>query len=750
MCRWIAIALSLATLAAASARAADVTVGEGGKKAPAVRDLTAPKHYMPDLTRYDTQKRADKLLGKPKPVTRQDYLAFIYEESPYAPKAIIETPDRGHYGVRHAFPALAHYAASGDKALGRAIKKCLRLYDTAVRNDVKKDGWQWRYMHDPTLLCMYRKVFQEKKSWSPADEKWFKGFFPWMCRTVHVWGTKPDFWRGPMHRSTGEAMMKRLAVAMYPDVPEAAVWKRYVELQWGDVWPYRDNPINDTGYFNGQAFPMALGAHLLGMKEVFADARMRKFWDRLIHMTGPDGSIIPFGPQSGWNAGDGERLMFLELAATHTGDGRYRFAAHRIFNYMRSQADVLRGNHMLDHFSQLGVAVAYLVADDSIKPVEPEAGSIVLHHAETLRVKGKEGAKHYLKDLDPDPLKAQICCSLIVTEKQLPFKLCLRSGWKPGDLYMLVDLFPRHDPMNVGGVLGMVRYNSVLTHTVNSKHVTDWQNMFRVEDLSGMATSVINPNPHTVDAYYMDVSVPSFEDRKAATHAVVRVKDYNGFPMTLQREFFFVKNRFCLVRDTATFREAFLARLGPNWRTQNIGPRVGKNWANTFVSAPQAFGQVFHQPGMDLLVYHAPRPDRQLVIGDAPIPKWKVLPYTLRYVQEGLVKAGMPYAFTHLLLPSFPTPPGAGAHPADGVTVLADDAEKSVWRIRSGKDREEWVVLNASGKAVDVAGLVTDARQAYVDLTGGKPTRVLVLDGTHLTVSGENIFRQAKRGDFEK
>ena len=59
-----------------------------------------------------------------------------------------------------------------------------------------------------------------------------------------------------------------------------------------------------------------------------------------------------------------------------------------------------------------------------------------------------------------------------------------------------------------------------------------------------------------------------------------------------------------------------------------------------------------------------------------------------------------------------------GQYMAAGVSVLADDAEKSVWRIRFEKDREEWVVFNGEGKPVDVAGLKTDARQAYVDLRG--------------------------------
>lgn len=731
----------------------------GGKPA---KVLGSNSRFMEDISRYDARLRADKNQIQPASVTRQSYVDYIYPESTYGANAIRTGPDRAQYGVRHAFPALVHYDAKNDKELGVGIKRTLRLYGEKIRQTVKDEKWHSHYMHDPVLLCLYRKVFREHNDWSADDEQWFKGLYVFMCRTVHVWDTPPDYWRGPMHRSTGEAIMKLLAVKMYPDIPEAAAWAEYGRRQWQDWWDCRDNPINDINYFCGQVFPIAIGSHLLGREEVFTDPGMRKFWDRLIHMTTPDGAVIPFGPAWGWNSHAGERLMFLEIAAAHTGDGRYRFVAHRIFNYLLYQQEVTKTQHMLDHFSQLGVAVAYFLGDHRIQPIEPEAGSVLLHHAETLRVRDKEGALAYFQDLDPDPLKAQICCGLICTKQQLPFKLCLRSGWSPGDLYMLVDLFPRHEPMNVGGVLGMVRYNAPFTQGPDSKALTDWVNMFRVEDLSGTATTVVNPNPHTRDAYYMDVTVPAMKDAKTATYAVVRVKDYNGYPMTLEREFFFVKNRFCIVRDTARFRESFLARFGPNWLTQNAGPQIGDHWANTYFSKPYAFDVPHHAPPMDLLVYHAPHDERQLVIGDdtADVRRMRVS-FTVQYVQEGVVEADAPYCFTHLLLPGMPTrnpvrsnAPGAasredilGQYMAAGVSVLADNTEHSVWRIRSDEDREEWIVLNPAGKELDIAGLKTDARQAYIDLRSCAATRAFVLSGTRVTIGKTTVFESAQRTD---
>ena len=68
------------------------------------------------------------------------------------------------------------------------------------------------------------------------------------------------------------------------------------------------------------------------------------------------------------------------------------------------------------------------------------------------------------------------------THKVLPFKLVLHSGWNPRNLYMLVDLFPRSaGTMKVGGVLGMVRYNPVLSNGISSKQTTEWPNMMHVK-----------------------------------------------------------------------------------------------------------------------------------------------------------------------------------------------------------------------------------------------------------------------------
>ncbi len=316
---------------------------------------------------------------------------------------------------------------------------------------------------------------------------------------------------------------------------------------------------------------------------------------------------------------DASMGKMLELLAAKTGDGRYRYAAHKLMNYLLHQQDRYMTHHILaGPETTEQIAIAYLLADDTLKPVRPEAGSRILYRKETLRLRNKEAAAKYLKDLDPRPDKADICCLLIVTDKEEPAKMVLRSGWNQGDFFALVDLFPRHDPLNVTGIIGLTRWGAPLTQTFSAKGSSD-ENRLAVEDLGGTAPMRFNTDPALNDAYYQEVTIPDFADLKGATFATVTVTDYQGFPIRLTREFLFVKNRFLVARDIPEFEEGFLAQVGPVWNTQNVGPQLGDTWANTFFASARASaeGSVgLHTPPQDLLVYFTPQPGCRLQVVD--------------------------------------------------------------------------------------------------------------------------------------
>lgn len=763
--RWF-IAIVLLVIVSA-ALAADFQVAAEDLSGPTVVRIAPPTFYMQDLDRYNQRvPDAYHLPWKEVPVTRDTYMKWI-EDSGHLSYAEGDGPTKhGGYGPRHFMPVLAKYVQTREAKWGQACLTMLKYYYQWMQDEVKKTGWHSNYMHEPTMIGLYRRYLTEGGLLDEKRDTWFRDMILFMNRNVHVWGTAQDFWRGPMHRAQGEGVMKAIAAAWYPDAPEAAEWKAYSEKVWGDFWPYRDNPANDTGYYYGTTFPLMLGAEILGRQEVFTDPEMRRTWERIMWEVTPDGEVCPYGAHGGWNSSSGQRIWMLELLAARTGDGRYRYVAHKLMNYLLYQQDRYMTHHMLaGPESTEQIAVAYLLTDDSIKPVAPEAASRILYRKETLRLRSKEAAGKYLKDLDPRPDKAHICCLLIVTDKVMPAKMVLRSGWNPGDFFALIDLFPRHDPLNVPGIVGLTRWGAPLTQTFSAKGSSD-ENRLAVEDLGGTAPLRFNTNPDLVDSYYQQVQVPDFSDLRAATFATVTVSDYQGFPLQATREFMFIKNRFLVARDIPEFQEGFLAQVGPVWNTQNVGPQMGDTWANTFFSSPRAQGVGLHTPPQDLLVYFTPQPGCRLQVVDrtARDPRAGEVPAQLRYVWRGATQPGQKLLFTQVYYPHAPSmkraisnaPGGArpadllGSAGADGIQVLLDTVETTVLRFTLDPDRVEWVVSNPGGKTVSAGGLSTDARYLYLDTVKGEVKSVSAVAATFANLEGKDVFRQGERKDYEK
>ncbi|MDP6118186.1 MAG: hypothetical protein QGG53_40490 [Planctomycetota bacterium] len=748
--RCLAIVICLSLLSKISLHSDEFTIGLPADDKKGVRPaMVGPG--MDDLHRFHIPA-GDKVEIPQRPVNRKVYLETIKHWKMHTAgwRPVYESfCDAGPFGVyapRHAFVGAVVFKGTGEKRFGEKVKVQIQDFHRALKKQVKDKGMNYWYMHYPVLLELEYRILKEGGILTAEDEVWWRDMILELNRTIHVWGTKPTYWRGSQHRSQGEGVMKRLAAIKYPDAPEAKEWTNYFNTVWQDWWEFRDTSANDTGYFFGMTFPVIIGAHLMGMKEVFTDEGMDPFWERLLHSISSEGAVAPYGAHGGWNSHAASLLWMFELKARYSRDGRYRWAAHRIFNYLLFQSERLQSHHQPMHWSKFGMGLAWLFADDSVKPVAPRKTSTLTWRKETLRVRGKEGAKRYLKNLDPDPERAQICCGLLVTKEVKPHKLVLRSGWNPGDLFMLVDLFPRHDPMNPGGILGLMRHGSAMTMTLTSKAETDWHNMLMVEDLSGIASIRSNENPDTVDSYRMEVTIPTFTDHALATHAVTRTTDFIGFPMMNEREFFFVKNRFVLVRDRAHFEESFLARLGPTWFAENIGPQVGPNWANTFMAEPRTHGIALKNPPWDLLIVHAPKPDRKLIVRQRGISEFKAR-YTstenmIRYRWQGVTKPGQVVQFSQVLLPHAPM--RKPAELASKIEFIADDHEKTVVRIQAEKDREEWLVLNQTGGLIEFGKLKTDAKQVYVDVRDGRVNRWLIKHGQQLYYNGGAVIPYSK------
>ena len=679
-------------------------------------------------------------------VTRRDYVDFL---RPFA-KDYAMTPEADQWGWRHGplrlMPAVAVWALDADRELGQRVKADLRTFARWVDQSVASKGVVFS-LDAVTFSMLAVQGLRKHGVLTPDDERWVREMVLKIRQHHPAWaeGGPWDGWfRGSQHRSQAQGINNALAAFFYPDEPGATEWKRIADTIWGDWWDFRDVGINDLWYFHSSLGNITRAAHLLGRKEVFTDPESRQIFDRILFETTPEGGAVPYGASCGYNVVAGSRIVALELAARYTGDGRYRWAAHRLMNncqtrdFCRVSAQGTKG--IAD------IAVASLVCDDSIRPVPPEPASRLLTRKEITR-----GGKAF-------PGYAGIDCDMYMTQRVLPSKLAFRSGWEPGDLFMLVECYVRHDPLNPTAIVGFERYGASLAEMVSEKFISR-ENAISIRDLSGTAVYLGRQNhqgPKQLPVGWagMESTVPFFSDHQLATHTRVDVTHYMGFEATQRREFLFVKNGFILVRDETRLADTFRAEIGPTWNTQHMGEARGPNWINTWFSA-HYFGdrKLFDVPPWDLLVWYAPRPDAQLKTmpdkADKVQAESGIIP--TRYAWEADVTPGTKLQFVTVLLPHAPA---RDASPlAAAITALVDQPGQAAVRIAQG-NRCELAVLNADGTRLDLdagaAGRVaTDARTAYVDFDGGRLRRALVLQGTSLRIGAEEVFHSAERRDFE-
>ena len=354
----------------------------------------------------------------------------------------------------------------------------------------------------------------------------------------------------------------------------------------------------------------------------------------------------------------------------------------------------------------------------------------------------------------------RIDCEMLVTHEVKPHKLILASGPHPGAQHAVVDLFPRHDPLNPTGILGLTQWGAPLTCTFTAKGASD-ENRLMVQDLQGGADTRYNPDPDLNGGDFvaghspsMETEIPDLHDQSHAVFARVSVSDYMGYPVRQTRDFVLVKDRFLVARDLPVFEAGFSCLVGPVWNTQNVGPQLGDHWANTFMSAPLwvSYGeQPLHTPPLDLLVYFTPQPGCRLQILDrtALDPRAEPVPVQVRYVWEGQAAPGQSLLFTQVYYPhapskteSFSNAAGtqaayaggelAATAGASGIEVLLDTPATTVLCLRLEENREEWVVCNPGGGELQAGALETDARWAYLDVRDCRLTAVNVIGETYL------------------
>ncbi|MCY2990888.1 MAG: hypothetical protein NTY19_23880 [Planctomycetota bacterium] len=691
------------------------------------------------------QPRDPNTLTVPRrPVTRQVYVDLV---RPMA-QGFEAGPDRGQYGPRHALPALAVFALDGDAKLGEGIKKTLRHYGDWVHESVRKDNGVFS-MEGATLCSFFFRELRKRSLMTPEDERFARDLLLTLRQYQCAWRSGDGLWRGSHHRSQCQGINHALAARFYPDEPDAAKWKSYADQVWTDWWDFRDVGINDTGYFYSSFGNILRASELLGRTEVFTDPQSRQLFERIMWEVTPDGASVPYGASGGYNSGAGARIFALELAARYTRDGRYRWVAHRLMNCGQSRG-FSSTHHHLQAVALEDIALTSLICDDSVAPVEPASNSQLLLRKEILRLTDKQA-----KDMFPEA--GGVDCNMLMSQAIMPHKLVFRAGWNPGDLFMLLECYPRHDPLNPTAIVGLERYSASFAEMTSEKFVSR-ENALQITDLSGTATflgqkTFKGEKNLPVGWAGMETTVPVFSDHALATHALVRVSKYMGFEATQQRELLFVKNRFVLLRDETEFDDSFHGAVGPVWNTQHVGQPRGENWLNTWFTAHYfQIARLYDVPPWDLLIYHGPKTGAKLIVAESPVdtPAQSRVTAT-RYTWEGEVKPGLRLQFVQVLWPHAPTLDASSL--AKTIETLVDEPGLAAVTIADGT-HTELAILNPDGRKLDldtksVGRLATDARAVYLDFVNGKLNRELVRQGTHLVLGTQESFRSPERKDVE-
>lgn len=697
----------------------------------------------PESDRYQSREPSSLTVPR-RPVTRRDYVDFVRSLA----QGFESGPDRGQYGPRHALPALAVFSLDGDAKLAEGIKKTLRHYGDWVQATVKKDNGVFS-MEGATLCSFYFRELRRRQLMTPEDEQFARQLILTLRQYQCAWRPGDGLWRGSHHRSQCQGINHALAAQFYPNEPDAPKWKAYADQVWHDWWDFRDVGINDTGYFYSSFGNILRAAELLGRTEVFLDPQARRVFDRIMTEVTPDGAVAPYGASGGYNSSAGSRIFALELAARYTRDGRYRWVAHRLMNY--GQARGFSNNHQhLQSVALEDIALASLICDDSVQPVEPEGGSQLLVRKEIVRLTDPQAKAMF-------PEAGGVDCNMFMTQTEMPHKLVFRSGWKPGDLYLLAECYPRHDPLNPTAIFGLERNSASMAEMTSEKFVSR-ENAVHLEDLSGGATYLgqkgfKGEKRLPVGWAGMESTVPAFSDHALATHALVRVGHYMGFEATQHREFLFVKNRFVLVRDETQLDESFRASIGPAWNTQHVGGPRGEHWLNTWFSAHYfQSAKLYDVPPWDLLIYYAPKAGAKLTVAESPVDtpaQSRVI--ATRYAWEGETQPGQRLQFVAILLPHAPL---ADATPlAQGIEILADEPGLAAVKLADG-DRVELAILNAEGRklSLDTRGagvLSTDSRAVYIEIGRDKKVRGVALKTAHVSLGADVLFRSPEPKDWE-
>jgi len=674
-----------------------------------------------------------------KPVTREDYykLACELSNEPYRvptdpPEQVAAKPHC--WAWFNAIYSLARYVHDKDPRMLAMTKAMMRAtYEFEKQVAGKREGggvlsyadvWRWWfYMKDHKLL-------------DTGDEAWLRELVLLNARRfvrIHSGFERRE--RGAQNRSFAWATALRGAAYANPDIPEAARWKAYAQEVWDEWWPYRDTDENTDGYSAGCiAYVLPTWGRLMGV-DVWKDKGYLELAGRWLHEIAPCGARPSYGDGTTFNGTAMANLAMFEQLATITKDGRYKWAAHRLFEYATQNTRDWKTWHLVQDGAATSLFWAYLLADDSVAERVPSSECTITtrKYAEPVPVAIRDKELRWFR----------------MTQKTIPNKLILRSGMGRLSMWAMVQLCPSlgHSAGVAPNITCLMKdYSALLTDQSYMDRAPAYHNVVTVEDLEGLAATGAEER----------ITVPDLGETGMAAYACVDIDLYRGWPVRHRRQIVFLKNHLIWVKDDVLFHDGFLCKVGPRWQTRQVFPAVGRNWANTFIdfhlSTGLGMGSGLHRtenPATDLLVWFLPQKDCRVTYKDRSKTNiWQTLPQQVQYVWEGLSRAGQKQSFGTVLWPHEPDrDPSKWAKRLEAVAATTD---VSAVRARINKNEAFLMVINDTGKPQTAGPVTTDARLCIVQESGGKPVQVMVYNGRTVTYGDREILKLDKPQTVQK
>ncbi len=673
-----------------------------------------------DATRWTAAPAPLPVAGQ---TTRDDYLTFI--KRTYQTRRTGRWPSAGNPKTRgqyvDALQASFFWAAEKDEECARMALKFARgdlAYLTEGAGSDKGVGFNVLL----PALRMYHRL-RDCPLLTDGDRAFFQTWF----RTIEQKAERFEY--GAMNRSQGWATGRKLLTVLYPEDPLNALRLKYAEEVWNDWWPRRDTFENADGYNALWLTYVVEWLDSAGQEALYQDPGVKALIERLLAQVTPLGPMPFYGDDPGWNNHAGRWIALFERFATVYRDGRFKWAAHRMFEYTVPHEDEMWQWGNINVSTMDDLMDAWLAADDSIAEVKPPVGSLV-----TWRK-----ALNWL----PREVREKTLRHAEVLDQDIPNKLIFRSGWEPSDSFAMVELCPPmgHGHSDAGSIGSYVSQGSVLLsdtpylvkdHSFHNAFVaqrlprpTDrWR--WRAEEFAGMATRV-----------------ESFATRDKLACAQVRIDDYMQQPLTLDRRLVFLGDAGLWVHDTVTAKEPYTGLVGPAWQTVATYSPRGESWVNTCqVTLPvayiweQKYMMQWHNRPVDLLLWFAPRPDAKLADDDVTHDETRMIVNQplmnnfrrrLWYQATAELPAGGSRTFQTVLLPHTPT---ADAGPmAAGIKAELDTPDQAVISARQIDGAVLYAGINQTGKPLRAGPIETDAKWFVIRVDGGRVTERWMVGG---------------------